>query len=102
MIPLAPPQTNGIKLNNRRVKMIRKCLKEIENSAFILLLIGVILNFLLNQRWGVWTIAIGLALWVIQVVYKAFNWKKYSADNKKNIAYMIVVIVLLTYKMLVR
>jgi uncharacterized membrane protein len=74
---------------------MKNYLREIEISGVILMLIGCISYRFLQQQWGIYACSIGLILWVIEVVYKAFNWKKYERDNKQNIIMMLFVIVML-------
>jgi hypothetical protein len=81
---------------------MKKYLKEIENAAYILLLIGLVAGKFLHYKWGTWTVFIGLGLWLIQLVYKAFNWQEFASDNKKNIGIMMIAILILFIKMLFR
>ena len=81
---------------------MKKYIREIEFSGMILMLIGCIYHRLLNLQWAIWVCIVGLALWVLQVVYKAFNWKEYARDNKQNILMMLFVIAMLFYFMLRR
>ena len=81
---------------------MKKYLKEIEVSSYILLLIGVIGEGLLHQPWGLGALVIGLLIWVLQVVYKAFKWQEYSSDNRKNIGFMITAILFLLLSMLIK
>ena len=81
---------------------MKKYLKEIENAAYILLLIGLVVDRFLHYKWGIWTIFVGLGLWLIQVVYKAFNWQEFAVDNKRNISIMIIAIIFLFIRMLIK
>ena len=81
---------------------MKKYLREIEISGVILMLMGCIGHRFLHFRWAIWVCIIGLVLWLVQVVYKAFNWQEYAKDNKQNILMMLFVIVMLFYLILRR
>ena len=81
---------------------MKKYLREIEISGVILMLIGCIGHRFLHFSWAIWVCIIGLVLWLLQVVYKAFNWQEYAKDNKQNILMMLFVIVMLFYLILRR
>ena len=81
---------------------MKKYLREIEISGVILMLIGCIGHRFLHFNWAIWVCIIGLVLWLLQVVYKAFNWQEYAKDNKQNILMMLFVIVMLFYLILRR
>ena len=74
---------------------MRKYLKFIEISGIILMFIGCIGHRFLHLSLAIWICIAGLALWLIQVVYKAFNWQEYAKDNSQNIIGILVVIVML-------
>ena len=79
---------------------MKRYLREIEISSVILMLIGCVGHRFLHLRWAIWVCIVGLILWLLQVVYKAFKWKEYARDNKQNILMMLFVIALLFYFML--
>ena len=79
---------------------MKRYLREIEISSVILMLIGCVGHRFLHLRWAIWVCIVGLILWLLQVVYKAFNRKEYARDNKQNILMMLFVIALLFYFML--
>ena len=74
---------------------MKKYLKGIEISGVILMLIGCIGHRFMHYSWAIWVCIVGLALFLIQVVYKAFNWKEYAKDNSQNIIGMLAVIIML-------
>ena len=74
---------------------MKKYLKIIEYLSVILMFIGCIGHRFLHLNWAIWVCIVGLALWLIQVVYKAFNWKEYAKDNSQNIIGILVVIIML-------
>ena len=81
---------------------MKKYLREIEITSVILMLIGCIGHRFLHFSWAIWVCIIGLILFLIQVVYKAFNWKEYAKDNSQNIIMMIAVIIILFAIMLLK
>ena len=57
--------------------------------------IGCIMHRFLEISGGVYVCSIGMMLWLVNLLYKAFHWKEYERDNKQNIMIMIVAIILL-------
>lgn len=74
---------------------MKKYLREIEISGVILMFIGCIMHRFLHISGGVYVCSAGLILWLVNLLYKAFNWKEYERDNKQNIIMMIAVIIML-------
>jgi hypothetical protein len=72
---------------------MKKYLKEIETSGIVLLFLGVILGRMANMELGAMISVVGLLLWVLTVVVKAFNWQQYRRDNILNIIIMLGAIV---------
>ena len=81
---------------------MKKYLKEIEVSGLILVIIGVVCSMVWGYNFGMWPCAMGLLLWLITFLYKAFNWKEYERDNRQNIMILLIAIFILTIKMLLR
>lgn len=79
---------------------MRNYLKIIEITGVILMFIGCIGYRFLHLSWAIWVCIIGIILWLIQVVFKAFNWQKYAKDNGQNIIGILVVILMLFIVML--
>ena len=79
---------------------MRKILKIIEISGVILMFIGCIGHRFLHLSIAIWMCIAGLALWLLQVVYKAFNWQEYAKDNSQNIIGILVVIIMLIVVMI--
>lgn len=79
---------------------MRKILKIIEISGVILMFIGCIGHRFLHLSIAIWICIAGLALWLLQVVYKAFNWQEYAKDNSQNIIGILVVIIMLIVVMI--
>jgi len=74
---------------------MKKYLNEIKVSGIILMFIGIIMYRFMGLSAGIWACAIGIALWLVQLVYKSFKWQEYRKDNMENIAMMLIIIVLL-------
>jgi hypothetical protein len=74
---------------------MKKYLKEIEVASMILMLIGCICHRFCSWHWAIWVCIVGLLLWVVQLVYKAFHWKEYQRENKQNIVMMLIAIAIL-------
>jgi len=72
---------------------MKNYLKEIETSGIVLLFLGVILGRMANMELGAMISVVGLLLWVLTVVVKAFNWQQYRRDNILNIIIMLGAIV---------
>ena len=79
---------------------MKKYLKEIEISAVILMLIGVILSWVKGQEIGMWPCGIGLFLFLIVFLYKACHWKEYERDNKQYIIIIMICIFILLLQMI--
>ena len=79
---------------------MKKYLREIDAAGIILLAIGVVLSLIAGSRYGMWPCIVGLLLWVIVVIYKAFHWTEYAAENKRNIIIMLIAIIFLFVQMM--
>ena len=79
---------------------MKKYLREIDAAGIILLAIGVVLSLIAGSQYGMWPCMVGILLWVIVVVYKAFHWTEYAAENKRNVVIMLIAIVFLFLQML--
>ena len=76
---------------------MKKYLKELELSGVILMFIGCIMHRLWSLPVGIWACSIGMLLWLLVVIYKAFHWKEYQRENRMNIIIMLGVIILLWF-----
>ena len=81
---------------------MKKYLGYIELASVILMLIGCLAYRFMHYSWAVWVCIIGLVMFFLQVIYKAFNWKMYAKDNSRNIIWMLVTIVMLFLIMLIK
>lgn len=74
---------------------MKRYLKELELAGILMLFLGVVVGHAANMNVGAMMAAIGLLLWVLTVVVKAFNWQQYRRDNLINIFVMLGAIVML-------
>lgn len=75
---------------------MKKYLREIEVSGMLLLLIGVVLSLFMGVGYGAWPCGAGLLCLLVIFLYKAFHWKEYEQENKRNI-WIIVLCILIIY-----
>ena len=81
---------------------MKKYLRELEFSGLILVIIGIISSWVWGSNFGMWPCLVGLFLWLITFLYKAFNWNEYERENRQNIIILIIAIIILTLQMLFR
>ena len=81
---------------------MKKYLREIEVAGCLLVIIGVILNLFLGTCYAVGPCAIGLLLWLICFIYRAFHWKEYERENKQGIVIILIAIFILILQMMMR
>ena len=55
---------------------MKKYLKELELASALLLIIGVVLSMVKSYAIGVWPCGVGLLMFLIVFLYKAFHWKQ--------------------------
>ncbi len=79
---------------------MKRHLKEIETAGIILLAIGVIIALTVGYNYGAWPCGVGLLLLLIPYLYKAFHWKEYERENKKNILIIMFCILILLIQMM--
>ena len=81
---------------------MKKYLREIELSGLLLVIIGVVCSMVWGYNFGMWPCAMGLLLWLITFLYKAFNWKEYERDNKQNVGIILIATFILIIQRLLR
>ena len=81
---------------------MKKYLREIEVSGLILVIIGIILSWIKGSNYGMWPCSLGLILWLITFLYKAFHWNEYERDNKQNIGIILIATFILLIQMFLR
>ena len=78
---------------------MKKYLKELELASALLLIIGVVLSMVKSYAIGVWPCGVGLLMFLIVFLYKAFHWKQYERYNKQYIVILLICIFLLIIQM---
>lgn len=81
---------------------MKKYLREIELSSAILCIIGVVIAMIWGYGFGAWPCGVGLLLFLIVFLYKAFHWKEYERDNKQYIVIILIAILILIVQMIFR
>ncbi|MBQ8065376.1 MAG: hypothetical protein IJ144_00730 [Prevotella sp.] len=81
---------------------MKKYLREIEVSGLVLVIIGIVFSWIWGTHVGMWPCAIGLFLWLVTFLYKAFRWNEYARENRQNIIILLVAIIILILQMLSR
>ena len=74
---------------------MKRYLQEMEVAGIILLIVGVIIGHIAGSQYGAWPCGAGLLLAIMTMIYKAWHWKEYERENKRNIIIVLVTIVLL-------
>ena len=81
---------------------MKKYLREIEVSGLVLVIIGIVCSWIWGSNYGMWPCCLGLLLWLISFLYKAFHWNEYERENKQNIMILIIAIIILIVQMIRR
>ena len=79
---------------------MKKYLREIELASALLLIIGVVLSMVKSYAIGVWPCGVGLLMFLIVFLYKAFHWKQYERENKQYIVILLICIFILITQMI--
>ena len=81
---------------------MKKYLREIEISGLILVIIGIVCSWVWGANFGMWPCLVGLLLWLVTFLYKAFHWKEYERENRQNIMILLLAILILLAQMIMR
>ena len=81
---------------------MKRYLREIEVSGLIMVIIGIVSSWIWGSTFGMWPCVIGLFLWLVTFLYRAFHWNEYERENKQNIVILLIAIIILTLQMLMR
>lgn len=81
---------------------MKKYLREIEISGLILVIIGIVCSWIWGSNFGMWPCLVGLFLWLISFLYKAFHWNEYARENRQNIMVLLIGIIILLLQMMMR
>ena len=79
---------------------MRKYLREIEMAGVILAIIGIVSSLVWGAIYGGWLCGIGIALFLLVFLYKAFHWKEHERENKQYIVIILLTIIILFIQML--
>ena len=79
---------------------MKKYLREIELAGVILAIIGVVSSLVWGSIYGGWLCGIGIALFLLLFLYKAFHWKEYERENKQYFVIILLTIIILFIQML--
>lgn len=82
--------------------MMKRYLREIEVSGLILVIIGIMSSWIWGSQYGGWLCGVGMLLWLITFVYKAFHWNEYARENRQNIIILLIAILILFLQMIIR
>ena len=81
---------------------MKKYLREIEVSGLVLVIIGIVCSWIWGSNYGMWPCCLGLLLWLVSFLYKAFHRNEYERENKQNIMILIIAIIILIVQMIRR
>ena len=81
---------------------MKKYLRELEVSGLILVIIGIVCSWIWGSLFGMWPCTIGMLLWLITFLYKAFHWYEYERDNRQNIIILLIAILILLAQMIIK
>ena len=81
---------------------MKKYLREIETAGLILVIIGIVCSLVWGSPFGAWPVGVGMLLWLIVFLYRAFHWQEYERENKQAIKILLLAIVILIAQMLVK
>ena len=81
---------------------MKKYLRELEVSGLILVIIGIVFSWIWAANFGMWPCLVGLLLWLITFLYKAFHWKEYERENRQNILILLIAIFILLAQMILK
>lgn len=79
---------------------MKKYLREIELSGLILVLIGIVFSWICGSGVGMWPCSVGLLLWLVTFLYRAFHWKEYERENRQNIIILLLATTILLAQMI--
>lgn len=80
---------------------MKKYLREIEVSGLVLVVAGIVFS-LFGVGLAEWFCGIGILLWLVTFLYKAFHWNEYERENKRNIFILLTTIAFLLAQMLLK
>ena len=81
---------------------MKRYLRELEVSGLILVIIGIVMSWIIGSNYGMWPCLMGMLLWLVTFLYKAFHWKEYERENRQNIMILLLAILILLAQMIIR
>ena len=75
---------------------MRHHLKELEIAGMLLIGIGIVIAYTAGKNYGAWPCGAGMLVLLIPYLFKAFHWKEYEQENRRNI-WIIVLCILVIY-----
>ena len=75
---------------------MRNHLKELEIAGMVLIAIGLVIAYTAGKNYGAWPCGAGMLVLLIPYLFKAFHWKEYEQENRRNI-WIIVLCILVIY-----
>ena len=79
---------------------MKKYLREVEIAGIILAFTGIVCALIWGTSFGGWLCGIGITLFLLVFLYKAFHWKEYERENKQYIVIILLTIIILFIQML--
>lgn len=80
--------------------MIKKYLREIEIAGMLLLAVGLIIAYTVGKNYGAWPCGAGMLVLLIPYLFKAFHWKEYEQENRRNIWIILLCIIVIYLQIL--
>jgi amino acid permease len=75
---------------------MRNHLKELEIAGMVLIAIGIVIAYTAGKNFGAWPCGAGMIVLLIPYLFKAFHWKEYEQENRRNI-WIILLCILVIY-----
>ena len=79
---------------------MRRYLREHEVAGMLLIGIGLVIAYAVDKDHGAWPCGAGMLILLIPYLFKAFHWKEYEQENRRNI-WIIVLCILIIYIQLI-
>ena len=80
---------------------MRNHLKELEIAGMALIAIGLIIAYTAGKNYGAWPCGAGMVVLLIPYLFKAFHWKEYEQENKRNIWIIVLCILVIYFQILI-
>lgn len=80
---------------------MKRYLREFEVSGLLLVIIGIVTSWIWGSNFGLWPCTVGLLLWLITFLFKAFHWTEYERENRQNTMILLLAILILIARMII-